>query len=49
MSQYISDVLNLALKFIKYDPNYTVDDDDENEDMDTDDPEEEDQYHVTIY
>lgn len=43
MSQYISDVLNLALKFIKYDPNYTVDDDDENEDMDTDDPEEEDQ------
>ncbi|KAH3767418.1 cullin-associated NEDD8-dissociated protein 1 [Pelomyxa schiedti] len=48
MSQYVRLIMGLAVKFIKYDPNYTVDDE-ETEDVEVDEVEEEEETEDTDY
>lgn len=40
MREYTDDTIDAALRFLKYDPNYAVDDDDEDEEMESDEEEE---------
>ncbi|KAI9483260.1 MAG: armadillo-type protein [Benjaminiella poitrasii] len=48
ISPFVQEIINLALEYIKYDPNFVEDDEEEDDDMELEDDEEQDEYDDII-